>query len=374
MAKRGDGEGGVFKQTRTLADGRQKILWRGALRHEGKRLWVSGDTKKQALDRLKKLKDDIARGTVEGQRGQTLAQFVEEWLESSVKPTTRPRTYLAYRERMRVHILPDLGAKKLGAITPRDLQLLYARKLAAGLSSGTINGCNVVLHRALKQARRWGLVERNVCEDVDVPQPKPPEAKPFTAEELAVFTAGVVGDERESLWTLLLQTGLRFGEAAALRWPDVDLDERLLRVRATITREGSKGYAFTDPKTPKSKRTVPLPPSAVIALRRQLELDAELYEVSSEWLVEDLVFPSRRGTPLREPHVLDEFHAVLDRLGLERRRLHDLRHTYATRLFVLDAHPRAVQALLGHSDIATSMNRYTAAVSSVLREAVEKLG
>jgi integrase len=361
-------------QTVTLADGRTKTYWKGALRHNGKRHWVSAATRVEAVGKLRKLQRELEDGAAPANGKLTLAAFLAEWLESSVRPTTRSRTYQAYAERMRLHVLPTLGSLKLTELTPQHVQKLYAGLLDGGLSSSTVGGVHAVLHRALDQAVRWDYIKRNPTDGVDVPQPKPEPARPFDAVELAAFMDGIRGDEHEWLWTLLLMSGLRFGEVAALRWRDVDFDLAVLHVRHTITRDGSKGYSFTEPKTPRSRRTVPLPPPGLVALHEQQQKADDLYQLSSVWEAPDLVFPSRRGTPLRESHIIVAFHRLLDRLGLERRRLHDLRYTYATRLFALDVHPRVTQELLGHASITTTMNRYTASVPSVVREAVARLG
>lgn len=363
----------MFKQTVTLADGRQKVYWKGAVRHNGKRHWVSAATRPLAVAALKKVVKEIEAGQAPSQGSQTVAEFCTEWLESSVKPTVRPRTYQAYAERLRVHVFPTLGKHKLVNLTARDLQMLYARKLAGGLSAATVNGINVVVHRALKQALRWEMVSKNVVEGVDVPQPGPTHPQPFTEVELQILLSGTQADLEGPLWATLALTGLRFGEVAALRWRDVDFDQRVLFVRSTIVRNGSKGYDWAEPKTRKSQRVIPLPAAAIVALRRQQALNDESYQLSHTWEVADLVFPSGRGTPLRESKLIVRFHDVLERLGLPRRRIHDLRHTYATRLFALDVHPRAAQELLGHATIATTMNTYTSSVSSVLREAVDRL-
>jgi len=93
----------------------------------------------------------------------------------------------------------------------------------------------------------------------------------------------------------------------------------------------------------------------------------------SEWQDLDLVFPNSVGKPLRGDHVLEAFHAVLERHGLPRKRIHDLRHTYATRLFANNKHVRAVQELMGHSRSDMTMEIYTASVPEVLRDAADSL-
>ncbi len=171
-----------------------------------------------------------------------------------------------------------------------------------------------------------------------------------------------------------MSTGLRFGEAAALRWSDVDLEARSITVRHTITRHSNKGFAFTEPKTASSRRTIPPPTAAVDALKGQRTAVKEMRLLAGpRWSDHDLVFPSSVGTPLRESHLIVVFHKTLERAGLPRRRIHDLRHTYATRLFALRNHPRAVHELMGHSRFEITMDTYTGSVPAVLREAADRL-
>ena len=93
----------------------------------------------------------------------------------------------------------------------------------------------------------------------------------------------------------------------------------------------------------------------------------------SRWQDNELVFPTAVGSPLRQAHALERMHSLLDRAGMRRFRMHDLRHTFATRLFELGEHPRSVQDLMGHARIATTMDTYTASLPSVLRTAMERL-
>lgn len=364
--KRGNGEGSIYQR----ADG----LWCGSLSLDrGRRKTIYGKTRKDVARKLAiavQARDD---GTIVVAPRQTLAQFIERWLEDSVKPTTRPRSHLSYKDRMRLHILPDLGALQLTAITPQHLQQLYSKLLKSGLSSTTINSSHMVLHRALKQALRWGLIARSPADAVDVPRKGRPKADPFQPDELGIFLAAIQGDVNEPLWITLLGTGLRFGEVAALRWSDVDLDEHSLTVRHTIVRQGNKGYAFAEPKTRSSRREIPMPAAVIDALRRQRIRATELQLLARDWPDLDLVFPSAIGTPIRETKYIEVFHETLEHAGLRRRRIHDLRHTYATRLFALNNHPRAVQELMGHSSFEITMNIYTASVPSVLRDAANSL-
>lgn len=120
---------------------------------------------------------------------------------------------------------------------------------------------------------------------------------------------------------------------------------------------------------------MPLPPSLVPVLAAQLTSTKELRLLAgSEWTDLNLVFPNSVGKPLRGDHVLAAFHAVLENHGLPRERMHDLRHTYATRLFANNKHVRAVQELMGHSRSDMTMEIYTASIPEMLRDAADSLG
>lgn len=275
---------------------------------------------------------------------------------------------------MRIHITPEIGRIRLAKLKPHHLQRLYAQKLAEGLSPTTVNAIHVVLNRALRQALRWELVPQNVAALVDPPRPVRPKPNPLTTDEITRFRSAVVNHRHRNFWELLLTTGMRFGEAAALQWTDVDLAGRSLMVRHTLTRSRGRSLSLAEPKTPQSRRVVPLPKSAVLALERQRIQNREMQLLSGgRWNSNDWAFPSTVGTPLREAHVLKAFHRVLERTGIDKHRMHDLRSSYATNLAALGHHPRVAQQLLGHGRTETTMLFYTAVVPSALRDAADSL-
>jgi integrase len=168
------------------------------------------------------------QGTLVTGPRQTVAQHFEHWLEDVVRPHLRPRSYVAYSSKVRIHILPTLGRLPITRLTPQHLQRLYATKLASGLSPKSVNNLHVVIHRGLEYALRWGLAARNVADAVEPPRVPRRVLQPFAPEELVLFLRAVARHRNEALWVLMLATGLRFGEAAALRWCDVDLEQRVI--------------------------------------------------------------------------------------------------------------------------------------------------
>ncbi len=344
---RANGDGDVFP--RKNKEG--KITsYRGAyVGPDGKRRYISGKTKTEAREALAAARANVAGGMVADSGNLKLSEYLEQWLNDSVRGSVKPVTHQSYGLLVNKHVSPALGNIKLLKLTPAHLQGFYRSKLDAGLSPRTVQYLHVVLHRALKQALRWGLVARNVAEAVDPPKVHKKEVTPLSPEQARTFleAASEAGDRLEALYVLAIHTGMRQGELLALRWEDVDLEAGVLRVKGT--------------KTARSRRTVKLSQTAVEALNghltRQLE---EIDRVGSLWQENGLVFASKIGTPLNRHNLTQRsFKPLLRRAGLPEIRFHDLRHTCATILLSKGVHAKFVQELLGHATIAITLDTYS---------------
>ncbi|BFU46704.1 site-specific integrase [Krasilnikovia sp. MM14-A1004] len=181
----------------------------------------------------------------------------------------------------------------------------------------------------------------------------------------------IQGDRLEALWVCALTVGLRRGELLGLRWSDLDLPAGTLTVRQTLLRVDGQ-LRFSEPKTVRSRRTVPVPERTVELLRAQRRRQAaERLLAGERWRDFGLVFASTIGTPM-EPRNLDRaWHAVRAQADLPWLRLHDLRHACATFLLASGASPRRVMKTLGHSQISLTMNTYGHVLAEVERAAVD---
>src|SRR4051812_39271002 len=159
-----------------------------------------------------------------------------------------------------------VGPIPLGRLRPSDVEALVVTKRDAGLAGSAVRTIFTVLRAALDIASRDGLIRSNPAAAVRRPGVERKDAPHLTAEQAQALLEAIRGDRLESLFRLMLATGLRRGEALALHWSDVDLDAQLLRVRWTLSRT-SQGLQLNEPKTDKSRRTVPLPRSAIETLR-----------------------------------------------------------------------------------------------------------
>ena len=232
---------------------------------------------------------------------------------------------------------------------------------------------HAVLRRALGQALKWGLVARNVATLVDPPRVQRREVQPLGPDQARAILAAVQGDRLEALYSVALAVGLRRGEALGLRWTDVEFDAGALAVRAALQRVNGK-LQLVQPKTARSRRTIALPQSVIVALHRhRVRQLQERLLAGQRWHDTGFVFTTTLGTPLDPRNVYRHFQRALDKAGLPRKRFPDLRHTCATLLLAQGVHPRVVMDILGHSQIALTMDTYSHVIPALQREAAGRM-
>ena len=364
--RRANGEGSVYKRK----DGRWEA--RISLDHGGRKA-LYGKTRQEVARKLVVAMKARQDGLPPVSERQTVRQYMGHWLEST-RPSLRPKTWLRYEQLLRLHVVPEIGKVRLVRLSPQHLQRLYAGRLEAGLSPASVVQLHAVLRRALGQAARWGLVARNVASLVTPPRRSRKEMATLSPEQARILIEAVAGDRLEALYVLAINTGMRQGELLALRWSDVDLDGGTLQVKATLQSAG-EGFVFAEPKTAHSRRQVALNRPAAEALRshraRQLE---ERLSMGVAWEDNDLVFANEVGRPIAAANLRNRsFWPLLEQAGLPRIRFHDLRHTAATLLLGRGVHPKIVSEMLGHSQIAITLDLYSHVTPTMQRQAADEL-
>lgn len=361
-AKRGNNEGNIKRR----ADGR----WEARITaRDGTRKSFYGRTRQEVARRLTEALRDYDQGLpIVGDR-QTVEQYLTSWLET-VKSTIKLSTWIRYERFVRRDALPTLGAIPLSKLSPQHLQSLYATRLAAGAATTTVIHLHALLHLALDEALRLGLVQRNVTNLVNPPRRVRQEMKAFTPDQARQFLETAAMTPLEAFYVLAITTGMRFGELLALKWRDVDLEGRSAQVRATVQRLQSS-LAFSEPKSARSRRKVALPLMAVEALRRhRARQSEERLALGPAWDDLDLVFPNSVGRPMEHSNVrIRSFQPLLEKAGLPNIRLHDLRHTAATLLLLQGVHVKVVSEMLGHASIAITLDLYSHVLPDMQREA-----
>lgn len=312
--------------------------------------------------------------------GPSLGAFLMDWLKQSA-PTRRATTSDSYERLVTQHIVPHLGDVLLHELAPADIRAWHATLLrtpkrwgAGVLSPTSVRTTHRVLRRALQDALRWELIDRNPCDAVIAPRRASPEMRAWNTEEARRFLADVEQDRLGAMWRLFVATGMRRGEVAGLRWADLDLGAGRLSVRSTrVLVYGD--VQVVEPKTPRSRRLIALDAGTVGALHdHQARQGAERHRAAEVWEDTGYVFTSEDGRPIDPDRITHLFGLAVTASGLPRIRLHDLRHTSATLALGAGVHPKVVSERLGHSSIAITLDTYSHVLPSMQEQAAATLG
>ncbi|MDQ3654426.1 MAG: site-specific integrase [Chloroflexota bacterium] len=369
--RRGHNEGSIYQRA---SDGR----WVGSV-HLGwdetgrRRKVVYGKTRAEVSRKIAKIIADHQKGLPIQTSDKTLSVFLDEWLEESVKPSVRPRTYDSYRLIVNLHLTPALGKHKLPKLTQQHIMAMMAAKRADGSSERTIAYIRAVLRIALNQAMRLDLVHRNVAALVKPPTVPQYEATALDTTQALRLLEQVRSDRLAALYGVALSLGLRQAEAFGLRWKDVDLDGGLLTVRFQL-RVVDGEPTFVEPKSRRSRRTITLPAPLVTALKaHRMRQKEERLKAGPRWQDHDLVFSTPIGSPLDDSNVRKQFAEHLDAAGLPSIRYHDLRHSAASLLAARGVAQRTVMEILGHTQMSTTSNVYTHVTTDSMKEATDRM-
>jgi integrase len=181
-------------------------------------------------------------------------------------------TFERYERNLELHVIPALGKYRLNQLRPHHVQALYDEKRKT-LSPSTVRLIHGIVSTALAQALRWQLITSNPATATKRPKPTAKEIKPLTQQQAQTLLATAVGNRYEALYLLALSTGARISELFALRWSDLDLDARTLRIERTRSAAQS-GPLYTSPKVDglvawSSPREPPQPRVLTVPVRPQ---------------------------------------------------------------------------------------------------------
>jgi integrase len=326
-----------------------------------KQQWVSvKGTKKEAEKRLAEILNQVDNGTFLKPNKTTLAEYLEQWLKDYAWPNLAPRTAEGYEHICRHHFIPVLGNMTLTQLKPEHLQRYYSEKLTKGLSAQTVRHHHTVLHKALQTAVEWGLLSRNIADAVRSPQVQRPEMQTWDEDDITRFLESARNSFYYVLFYTALFTGMRRSELLALRWQDIDFMFSQIYVSRSLQVLKNGKAVFGPPKTAAGKRTVAIPPSAILLLKEHKEKQALEHTMLGTPLKDgDLVFSHIDGTPLLPNTVTHAWIKLVRRIGLKRIRLHDARHTHASLMLKQGTHPKVVQERLGHASIQITLDTYS---------------
>jgi len=380
MSKRSNGEGSIYKRK----DGR----WCGAIyKQVGEkqvRSYVYGKTQREVKEKMKEalLKKDTPSSSKESD--PTLADWMKDYLSMYKKPSLKATTYGTYMMFYEKHVQKHpIGKIRISDLTTDYLQKYYQSKLQDGLSAKTIHHIHVLINGSMKQAYQLEMLDKNVCDRITLPKKEKYTGKSMSIEDARRFIMEAKNEPLYPAIVIAMLTGLRKGELMGLQWSDVDFQNAILHVRKSLCRIQSKDelgkvhshYEIMEPKTAKSKRTIPMSQDVITAFLQQKQWQ----NVNAEKLgciyrnQNDFVFTKEDGSLLSQEGFLDDYYKILKKYNIPRIRFHDLRHTFASFLLESGENMKSIQELLGHSQISTTMDIYTHFSENMKRASIDNL-
>jgi integrase len=305
----------------------------------------------------------LRKGTMRAPTKTTLREAADAWFEGAEAGAIRtrsghvykPSVIRTYRQGLRDHVLPELGAHKLHEIQRRDLQDLADRLIAKGLDPSTVRNAIAPVRCIYRRAVARGELAVNPTSGLELAAPQGRRERIADPAEAAALIAGLPDSDR-ALWAGAFFAGLRAGELQALRWEDVDLAGGLIRVERAYD---PKAREYITPKSKAGKRTVPIP-----AVLRGFLVEHKLRSGRSE----GLVFGRGAHSPFTSSNVRRRAHTAWKHLNAERADLeleafapiglHEARHTFASLMIAAGVNLKALSTFMGHSSITITLDRY----------------
>jgi len=351
MARRLNREGTYKTRADGRIEGRVELV---DLAGKRQRLSVYAKTKVEARRKIKDLIAKADGGTLTNRKPQTVAEYLLDWSQApDLKRSTRRQ-----RDINRRRVIPVIGAIQLEKLTPDHIRKVDNKLDADGLSGASRNQAFDVLKAAMSEAVRERLITSSPFRLINwVPPVAQREMRFLTSLEQARLYS--LNDDWTPVWQFFLSTGVRAGEGFGLSWKNVDLDAGRISIMQTIEQTRG-GWELGSPKTVQSRRTLQLSPEVVDVLRViKKGQDAEAERLGEFWdNPEAFVFTRDAGRPVLPGIAYSALQKALDMAGVERCRLHDLRHSFAAMHINNGTPALAVSRMLGHASVGFTLQVY----------------
>ena len=299
----------------------------------------------------------------------TVAQYLTAWLDRLGKSGTVKRTTVVARTgHLNRYVIPRIGQIQLNKLKPQHVAAMYADLVnhgrinnakSNGLSAKSVRDIGSTLVKALNDAVKFELLNRNVAKGVEMPRYEKPDITPYDESQVRQLLehANRTGDYLAPIWRLLIVSGIRRGELCGLKWSDVDMVGGTITI--SETRLNVDGQIIVEsPKTRQSRRTVSLDSGTIgeLAKFHNLQDDAKIRLGSwhSDYVLTDL-----DGQPVNPERVSRLFKRACANAGLPVPRLHDTRHTAVTLGISSGVPIHVVAGRVGHANVTTTLNTYS---------------
>ena len=335
---------------------------------------IYGKTEAEVAQKLRQITHELDKGSFLEPSKMRLGQWLDIWLKEYCG-NIKPNTMASYETQVRVHIKPALGAVKLSELQPHQIQTFYNR---INLSSKTVRNIHGILHRALDQALKLNYIRANPCSLVIAPRLQQVEMRPLDSAEMGAFLGVLKDSDYLTICKVTMFTGMRESEIMGLTWDRVDFTNGTIYVDRQLMRLKQKGgiYKFAPPKNNRPRKLTPAPTVMAILKARKKEQTAQRLAAGNQWNEGDfpgLVFTNPFGGHYVHTTLNYVVHRAGEKIGIDRLRFHDLRHTYAVAAIRAGDDVKTVSANLGHATVAFTLDKYAHYTQDMRKESADRM-
>lgn len=356
----------------------------------GKRISISGNNLKDVKKRFNEAIYENEK-EINIRENIRLDEWYSKWMNIYKYDSIRPNTKVIYNGIYRKYISPYLGNYFIRDITQLQIRELLKKVKQQGLQFETQNKIRILLVDIFNKAMIDDFVRKNPAKGISLKRNEEKDVRVLSLEDQVDFFNCCKGTFYNNFFIVAINTGMRIGEIAALRWNDIDLQNNVIHVTRTLVyqkyeEDECKTFHFENPKTRTSTRTVPINKQCREALQRQfLQKNVVKNKAPAvkapEGQFQDLLFTTKYNTPLNSQIVYDAIKRIVDEVNLVRDvteememfSCHCFRHTFATRCFESGIKPKTVQKYLGHASIQMTMDLYTSVFKEHMESEMDKL-
>lgn len=313
----------------------------------GTRKWVYGKTKKEVEEKMRELNHLVYLG-VDVANTQTFGEYVKQWFETYKVGKVRDTTLRTYRTTINASILPYLSGYKMRDITSAHIQALFNAN--SHKAEKTLDDVRTMLEMIFSTAVAEGVIIRDpISKSIITGGKKKAKRTALTPEQTDTLLENLHDRIDYLRCVILLNTGMRIGEATGLPWTNVNFEKWEVKIDRTLGYDNHGRYEWRDPKTDRGYRTIPVNKACIEALREMKRYSTGLY-----------VFAGKSGTnPITNSEAITFRKHLKAAARDDAVTFHVLRHTYCTRLFD-EGKLRIddISYLMGHADVTVTLRIY----------------
>ena len=407
MARKAASGSGTIRKKTVTRNGKEYTYWEARFTvgydpGSGKQIQksITGKTQKEVSQKLKTMTTEVDEGIYNEPSKLTVAQWMGIWT-SEYLVSQKYGTVRHYKAQVNNHIIPALGAKKLTALTPHDIQCFYNMLLREGhtvkrkdendkkvvkkvpLSEKSVRNIHGILTKSLSQAVKNGYIRTNPAAAAELPKKKKTEITPLSDEQVKQYIIQAGADGYGDLLKVILFTGLRENEALGLTWDCVDFKNGKLYIKKQLLKRNISegGFTFAPLKNDKVRTLCPAPfIMDILKNVREKQIRARLHagEIWQGWQNDEqrakwYVFATYLGQHLSPQTVYLHHKKIAAAAGAPNARLHDLRHTYAVLSLQNGDDIKTVQNSLGHATAAFTLDVYGHVSEKMQKDSADRM-